>query len=248
MHKGMNGERSLRDVIKEARKKRRWTQEDLAHQVTYSRSHIASIEGGKYPTAPMLMKLLTVFGEAEASIIKATPEARKIIADDPGLQGDDTQLNEDMVQQFMFPRRTSEIDLSGPWHAMWLTTSGGVENRNREAINIRRRWNGTWEFSNEEISEDNPDGGFLWAARMDLFDRRHILGHYCARDISVLAKGTLCLEVQPNGREIFGVWNGLNFDTMWAHGLVAMCRAGSRSTDPGIALDRFAAARPKMPY
>lgn len=248
MHKGMNGDRSLRKVIKEARKKKPWTQEDLARELKCSRSLIAAIEGGQHPTALMLTKLLAVFDETEASIIKATPEARKIIADDPGLREEDTQFNEDMVQRFMFPRRTGEIDLSGSWHAMWLTTSGGLENRNRETINIRRRWNGTWEFSNNEISEDNPNGGYLWAARMDLFDKRHILGHYCARDISVLAKGTLCLEVQPNGREILGVWNGLNFDTMWAHGLVAMCRAGSRSTDPGIALDRFAASRPKMPY
>jgi hypothetical protein len=43
---------------------------------------------------------------------------------------------------------------------MWLTTVNGVENRNREVINVRRRWNATWQLSNEAISAENPDGGY----------------------------------------------------------------------------------------
>jgi hypothetical protein len=131
---------------------------------------------------------------------------------------------------------------------MWLTTTNGKENRNREVVHARRRFNGSWEFSNEAVSEDNPEGGYLWIAKLELFDNTHILGYYCARDRSVLAKGTLCLALQPNGREIVGVWDGLNFDTMWATGAVALCRANEKAYDPEVALDRFIRTRPKMPY
>ena len=150
--------------------------------------------------------------------------------------------------KFIPPRRSKEADLSGKWNAIWLTTADRQVNRNREMIQVRRRWNGSWEFWNTEVSEDNPQGGFLWIARVELFDNRHILGYYCAVERNVLAKGTLCVELQTSGREIVGVWDGVNFDTPWANGAVAMCRATSRQSDPEVALDRFLKERPKMPY
>ena len=61
-------------------------------------------------------------------------------------------------------------------------------------------------------------------------------------------RGSLCLELQTNGREIVGVWDGMNFDMPWANGAVAMCRATARQSDPEVALDRFLHERPKMPY
>lgn len=243
----MNGDNSLREALKRARKKQKWTQENLAAIVSYSRSQIANIETGSRPTAEVLRRIIEAFPEEYRSGLLHTIEAREIIANGEIDAGTGPETPEDMVKTFITFRRT-DIDLSGQWNAMWLTTVDRMENRNRETVNVRKRWNGSWEFSNEAISADNPDGGYLWVARLELFDNKHILGYYCARDRAVLAKGTLCLELQSNGREILGVWDGLNFDQMWATGMVAMCKASQGKSDPGAALDRFISSRPKMPY
>jgi transcriptional regulator with XRE-family HTH domain len=237
---------SLAEVLKHARGKLKWTQEDLARAVKQSRSLIAQLERGSFPSRSLVENLFSVLPEVDAEAVRQTPEVRRLFKSD--LAYDQDGFGDDMIHILMSSRRSREVDLAGEWSAMWLTTVNGEENRNREVIEVRRRWNSTWEFKNKDISEDNPDGGYLWVARMDLLDSKHILGNYCAREHSVLAKGTLCLELQSNGREIYGVWNGLNFDTMWAHGLVAMCRLGGRTADPGTALDRFISTRPKMPY
>ncbi len=239
---------SLREAIKKGRSSLGIKQEALAAQVSCSRSLIASFEAGTLPKKEMLKKIALEFKEADRIVLLGTAEARKILdGDDDDLADSADDAAEDMITNFMKLRRSGDVDLSGTWNAMWLTTVNQVENRNREVINVRRRWNGTWQLSNEAISADNPDGGYLWIARMELFDNKHLLGYYCARERVVLAKGTLCLELQPNGREIVGVWDGLNFDTMWASGLVALTRS-TGNHDPGVALDRFIKARPTMPY
>ena len=237
--------RRLHEAIKEARKAENWTQEGLGDKVGCSRSSIASIERGNLPTEPVLRRLLQALSESGRALILETIEAREILhlgADDPNA------VAEDLVGAIMHLRRSIDVDISGQWNAMWLTTTNGEENRNREIVVARRRWNNSWELANQAISDDNPDGGYLWVARLELFDNKHLLGYYCARERSVLAKGTLCLELQANGREILGVWDGLSFDTMWANGAVALCRPGERGADPEPALNRFTNSRPKMPY
>lgn len=244
----MNGENSLRAALKDARKKKKWTQESLAHSVGCSRSQIANIETGSRPTADLFQRIVNAFPEELRPALLNTFEAREIFKDGEQRAGAGPETSEDMVTTFITLRRSDQVDLTGQWNAMWLTTANGKENRNRETINVRKRWNGSWEFSNDAISADNPEGGYLWVARLELFDNKHILGYYFARDRTALAKGTLCLELQPNGRDILGVWDGLNFDHMWATGMVAMCKASQGKSDPGPVLDRFISSRPKMPY
>jgi transcriptional regulator with XRE-family HTH domain len=240
---------SLSQAIKAVRKRLKWTQENLGKQAGCSRSLVASFESGTRPTEAVLQRLVDSLPEHERPALLNTVEAREVLGSQASGAGDLTgQSEEDMINIFMSLRRSADVDLSGAWNAMWLTTINGKENRNREIVHARRRFNGSWEFANEAVSEDNPEGGYLWIAKLELFDNTHILGYYCARDRSVLAKGTLCLALQPNGREIVGVWDGLNFDTMWATGAVALCRASEKAYDPEVALDRFIRTRPKMPY
>lgn len=243
----MVGSLTLREAIKKGRKNLGVKQESLGDLVGCSRSLIASLEGGTLPQKETLRKIAQEFKEPDRLALLATAEARAILDGDARDLGGPEDDQEDMITNFMKLRRSGDVDLAGTWNAMWLTTANELENRNREVIKVCKRWNGTWQLSNEAISKDNPDGGYLWIARMELFDNKHLLGYYCARDRAVLAKGTLCLELQPNGREIVGVWDGLNFDTMWATGLVALTRS-TGSHDPAVVLDRFIRNRPKMPY
>jgi transcriptional regulator with XRE-family HTH domain len=244
----MVGPPSLREAVKKGRKNLDVTQDTLANKSGCSRSAVANIERGQMPSRDVLRRIAEQFKEADRRAVFETAEARQILGDEVDGKGDPAERNgDDMINAFMKLRRSSDVDLSGKWNAMWLTTVDGKANRNREVIEVRRRWNGTWQFSNEAVSGDNPKGGYLWVARMELFDNRHLLGYYCARERNILAKGTLCLELQPNGREIVGVWDGLNFDTMWAKGLVAMTQTNG-NYNPGEALDKFIRARPTMPY
>lgn len=244
----MNREQSLRQVLKEIRGKLGVTQESLADSAGCSRSAIGNIEIGTLPSRSTLERIIQAVPDNFRSAIENTSEARTILQG--AAQPSETQQDDgdDMVLKFMSLRRSNEVDLSGNWNAMWLTTADKKVNRNREVVQVRKRWNGSWEFRNAEVSADNPEGGFLWIARVELFDNRHILGYYCAVDRNVSAKGTLCLELRTNGREIVGVWDGMNFDMPWANGAVAMCQATARQSDPEVALDRFLQERPKMPY
>jgi transcriptional regulator with XRE-family HTH domain len=238
----------INQVVKEGRKRLRLTQEGLATHLNCSRSLVAQIEGGIAPTHDVLRKIIDVLSEPEKSELQ-----KHLAAYESPKNGNDQTLprdvdENDMIHQFMKLRASADIDLTGNWEAIWLTTTNGQENRNRETIVAKRRWNGSWEFTNKEISEDNPDGGYLWVGRLELFDNRHLLGYYCAKERRILAKGTLCLELQTNGRNIVGVWHGLSFDTMWATGLVAMCRESDNPSSLSDSLDRFIRTRPKMPY
>jgi DNA-binding XRE family transcriptional regulator len=239
---------SLMDALKQVRKKLDITQDVVASDAGCSRSTIANIERGQICSPNTLKRIAGQFNEADKATLLGTPEALRILGTEANGQYKPSMDDEsDMIQTFMNLRRSGDVDLSGTWNAIWLTTVNGEENRNKEVVIVSRRWNGTWQFANQAISSDNPKGGYLWVARMELFDNTHLLGHYCARERNIRAKGTLCLELQSNGREIIGVWDGLNFDTMWATGFVALTDVNS-DDDPSDTLERFIRTRPKMPY
>jgi transcriptional regulator with XRE-family HTH domain len=236
----------LASALKRVRKRVGWTQERLAEHAQFSRSTIAAVEGGHRPSVAVLRAILQCLPEDASSELAGHSQAASVLNDEGRSRAEDDV--EDMVGRLTRTRRSPEIDISGVWSALWLTTTSGEENRNYERIIVRRRWNGSWEFENEVVSPDNPDGGYLWAARMELFDNRHLLGYYIARERNVTAKGSLCLELQTNGKEIVGVWDGLSFDTMWAWGFVAMCDETDATRDSELVLDRFVQSRPEMPY
>jgi transcriptional regulator with XRE-family HTH domain len=241
----MNGSTKLADVIRNGRRSLNLTQDDFAALTGCSRSLVASVESGSRCSKANLERIAKQFSEGDRAALFNTEEARRILGNRHG--GTAENDGDDMISTFMKLRRSNDVDLSGTWSAIWLTTVNAKENRNREIVDFRRRWNGSWQLSNQAISEENPNGGYLWIARMEIFDNRHLLGYYCARERNILAKGTLCLELQPNGREILGTWDGLNFDTMWATGIVALTPS-TGDYDPAEALERFAHSRPKMPY
>jgi transcriptional regulator with XRE-family HTH domain len=235
-------EESIAQAMRRIRKRLGLTQENVAEAAKYSRSRIASIESGMPPSSQVLRRIVDAFGESGAAELKGNPKVAAIL-DSAETQETGGPIKEDpdddMLTALIFKRRSTHVDLSGRWNAVWQTTVEGEENRNREEIEVQRRLGGSWQFRNKSVSEDNPKGGYLWVARMDLFDNRQLLGYYLPCEPSVIAKGTLFLELQPNGREIIGVWSGLNFDRMWASGRVAMCRDVANARDPSVVLGQF---------
>jgi putative transcriptional regulator len=54
----------MRNVIRERREARGWSQADLAEQLAVSRQTVNAIETGKYdPSLPLAFKLARLFGE-----------------------------------------------------------------------------------------------------------------------------------------------------------------------------------------
>lgn len=233
--------------LQRARKELKLNQDNVAKEAGVSRSVIANLESGfKEET---LNKIKSVFPEeVRQRHFKPVTDNRSQSSEDEKQSTLYDGETEDMILTLASLRRSETINLTGQWEAVWLTVVDKRANRNHEIVNVKKRLNGSWQFSNEVISQDNPDGGYLWIGRMELFDNNHLLGYYVAKDPSIRAKGTLCLEIQASGKEILGTWEGLNFDTMWANGLVAMCLKGESRKSPEELLERFKNEKPRMPY
>ena len=102
-----------------------------------------------------------------------------------------------------------------------------------------------WSHWGPPPSRENPKGGYLWRARCHLHDNQFILGTYVALDPLNRSKGTLYLVIHRSGSFMLGHWVGCNYDSDWAHGLVAIGRDAEQL--PAL-LREHVAAFPAMPY
>lgn len=59
-----------------------------------------------------------------------------------------------------------QLDFDGTWHAVWETSIQGTHNLDFEEIRITQRRN-KLTLENAAISEDNPEGGFLYRNLVD---------------------------------------------------------------------------------
>ncbi|KKQ16241.1 hypothetical protein A3E66_02130 [Candidatus Daviesbacteria bacterium RIFCSPHIGHO2_12_FULL_37_16] len=146
----------------------------------------------------------------------------------------------------MFFKRTSFNNrvVQGEWHALWQTSVEHSENINFEVIDLQ--WKGEYLYiANRSKSEQNPDGGYLWKAQCSVYDSQYVIGTYVAIEDSVMARGTIYLVIHRSGRHMLGHWMGCNFDSEWAHGLMAMAQERERLAE---LLERHVQEFPSMPY
>jgi transcriptional regulator with XRE-family HTH domain len=220
-------------------------QKELARRLGIARPYLATIERGELP-GPNVLAALAEWYPAHADELRRcydTARAHRAGAAPtatPGTPGDP----EDEID--MFWRRASGINpqLEGTWHALWLTTVEDQENVNAEVLTFswRREW---LRITNEAPSPDNPKGGYRWRAECRLHDSRYLTGTYVSLDPLNTSKGTLYLVLHRSGTYLLGHWAGANFDSDWAHGLVAIARDPAHL--PAL-LRAHVAAFPAMPY
>jgi hypothetical protein len=205
--------------------------------VGISRPYLANIERGELP-GPAVVAALAAWYPADA-------EALRRLYDDARAGAAAPAGGEDELYDAMF-RRSAGINprLEGRWHALWLTT---VEH---EAVLAEQPLTAKWSrehlhLSNDAPSPQNPKGGYLWRAQCRLYDNTYLLGTYVAVDPLNRSKGTLYLVLHRSGTYLVGHWTGCNYDSDFAHGLVAVARDAARL--PAL-LREHVASYPAMPY
>lgn len=201
-------------------------QEQFAVAIGVSRPTLANVETGRRPGPRVLDGLKARFPQRAAELEEAYRRSRNESTVGIANRSIETASDEDMF----FRRAGISTQLEGTWHALWQTTVESLEVVNAEVLSLK--WHGDQLFiENEAPSPDNPKGGYLWRAQARLYDNQYIMGTYIAKDPIVRAKGTLFLLIHTSGTFMLGHWVGCNYDSDWAHGLVAIAREPHRLRD-----------------
>ena len=220
-------------------------QKELARRLGVARSYLANIERGELPGPNVLAALIEWYPSSEDELRQLYDDARARRTPNGLLPAPSAPDGAEDELDAMF-RRSSGINprLEGTWHALWLTTVEAQENVNSEELTFR--WHrDTLQITNAAPSRENPKGGYLWRARCHLHDNQFIMGTYVSLDPLNRSKGTLYLVIHRSGSFMLGHWVGCNYDSDWAHGLVAIGRDAEQL--PAL-LREHVAAFPAMPY
>jgi transcriptional regulator with XRE-family HTH domain len=221
-------------------------QKELARRLNIARPYLANIERGAEVPGPAVVGALTEWYPNHAEELRRCYEAARARRSRGGPTAASVSPGASEDEIDMFWRRASGINprLEGTWHALWLTTVEDQENVNAEVLTFtwRREW---LRITNEAASPDNPKGGYLWRAECRLHDNRYLTGTYVSLDPLNTSKGTLYLVLHRSGSHLLGHWVGANYDSDWAHGLVAIARDPAQL--PAL-LRQHVASFPAMPY
>ncbi len=224
--------------IREVRRRAGLTQEEFAIRLEYSRATVATTETGKPPSSKYLRRMKERF-----------PNDYAVAFNEGGDESEEDVTaacaGEDDAQDMFTLRCTKRPDLTGEWHALWESTADNEEVINSERLSIHMKRTGRFIIENLEPSPENPKGGYLWRAEGNLFDSRHLLSTYIAREPNVISKGTLYLVLHNSGAFIEGQWIGCNYDGDWARGLVVIARERNRLPE---LLNRLRDNFPPLPY
>jgi transcriptional regulator with XRE-family HTH domain len=219
-------------------------QKELARRLRITRAYLANIERGELPGPNVLAALVEWYPASGEELRQRYDEAKARRGGAPAATSAPGGAEDEL--DAMFRRRSSAINprLEGTWYALWLTTVEDAENVNSEELTFR--WHrDALQISNAAPSPENPKGGYLWRAQCQVHDNRYIVGTYVSLDPLNRSAGTLYLVLHRSGTYLLGHWAGCNYDSDWAHGLVAISRDEARLPE---LLDQHVASFPAMPY
>ena len=214
---GDNGPMDSGALLKEIREGLGLTQQELAQKLGYSRPVVSNAERGNEISRPYLERFAERVPEVAPRLEDVAPTAKP-------RGGSQTPLRGEVVDEMFFRRSNVTTDLDGDWFALWETTADHKAVLNTEQLVIKMKRDRSLTIQNVSISDENPEGGYLWLAHARLFDNQYILGTYIPREPNVRSKGCLYLVLHQSGRFISGQWIGCNYDGDWARGLVVMGR------------------------
>jgi transcriptional regulator with XRE-family HTH domain len=226
------------ELLKKLRGELDMTQSQLASALGYSRTYIATTEGGRDISAGYLKAFAARFpacSERLGQIRLESPRRRRRAQSGP--------LGE--FDEMFFKRCDRTADLDGDWFALWETTQDRSPVLNTEVLNFNMRLDGKLFIENVAVSPENVEGGYLWIAECRMFDNQYLLGAYIAREPNVRSKGCLYLVIHQSGRFISGQWIGCSYDGDWGRGLVVMARDRKRLLQ---LMKRHREEIPNMPY
>ncbi|MGH6743736.1 hypothetical protein [Novosphingobium sp.] len=129
------------------------------------------------------------------------------------------------------------LDFNGAWIAIWQTKVDGRTSLDHETINITQCKNRLF-LHNEARSEDNPEGGYLWTGELTIWDNKHLLGYYVARESNVLSKGVFYFTLHYGGNLLQGGWIGCSYDGDPMAGSAVMAKTRERADEAMSRLQR----------
>lgn len=213
-----NAEMTSGALLAEIRHSLGLNQEELAAKLQYSRGVVANAERDHEISARYLERFAERFPDLKERLAAVQPTST-------GRGSRTTALGDDALDAMFFRRASKSTDLDGEWFALWETTADHREVLNTETLQLKMKRDGSLLMQNTAISDENPDGGYLWIAQARVFDNQYILGTYIPRELNVRSKGCLYLVIHQSGRFISGQWIGCNYDGDWARGLVVLSRS-----------------------
>ena len=125
----------------------------------------------------------------------------------------------------MFIQKRSRRRLDGVWYALWQTTTDGVEILNTEILKAAWGHRGVLVISNEAPSEENPIGGYLLSANLELHDNSYMMGTYVPLDETTQSRGTMFGVLHRSGKSVRGIWAGCNYDSDLTSGKFVLSRS-----------------------
>jgi hypothetical protein len=134
--------------------------------------------------------------------------------------------------QYRFRRELKENDnirLSGDWVAAWQTSVDGKEVLNTEDLIIKQK-GGVIKMHNKAASPENEKAGYKWQGRLQFYQGRDLMGHYCAdRAENNTAKGMMYFHFNSARKEFVGRWVGCSYDgpLLCGFGVIAKDKARS---------------------
>ncbi|MGH8898166.1 MAG: helix-turn-helix domain-containing protein [Egibacteraceae bacterium] len=206
------------DTLRKVWKDSGLRQEEFAERLEYRRPTVANIMRGTHlPPLEFLDKVDEFF-----------PGARKEL--EPLLQRE--RQEREQAMNFFRRRSQDSIDLSGTWHAVWETTVEDEFKINTEVLRATQASTRVT-IENEQVSPENPIGGYLWRADCTLHDNAFLMGTYAALDSNYRQRGVLFYTVHRSGQFMVGRWIGCNYDVDLYDGLTVLAR------EPEVARVRF---------
>ncbi len=106
---------------------------------------------------------------------------------------------------------------------MWETTVEGEPSIDREVVRVTQAGSAVT-VQNEDVSADNPVGGYLWRGNCTLHDNTYVMGSYEALDPNDRQRGVLFYTLHRSGRFMVGHWVGCTYDTDLFDGLSVLAR------------------------
>ncbi|MGH8532146.1 MAG: helix-turn-helix domain-containing protein [Gammaproteobacteria bacterium] len=206
------------DALRKVWKDSGLRQEEFAERLEYRRPTVANMMRGTHlPPLGFLDKVDEFFPGTRSELEPLLHRERQ---------------EREQAMNFLRRRSQGGIDLSGTWHAVWETTAGDELTINTEVLRVTQ-FSTRVTIENEQVSPENPIGGYLWRADCTVHDNTFLMGTYAALDPNYRQRGVLFYTVHRSGQFMAGRWVGCNYDVDLYDGLAVLAR------EPEVARVRF---------
>jgi len=129
-------------------------------------------------------------------------------------------------------RDNNSIDVTASdWYAAWQTSVDNKILLNTERLSMKQKGN-VVKLRNLERSPENPEGGYLWEAKMNFYHGKFLMGWYFPlSEENNTSKGIMFMTYHSASKTFYGMWVGCAYDGDLACGFVTVTKDRKKSRD-----------------